>query len=749
MIFQYLNHEFTFDRHNQNHKRIYRVLVEKKGYGKEAMTPFNLAQDILMSVPEVKNAARVYEFQASSAKIHSEYVPVDYFQCVDYELLSILSLHLIAGNLENFKKDQRSILLSESFAKKYFQNNISIGESLIIEKGGEKYELSIQGIFKDIPDNSTFRADIIGNIYLRFPKSLESSKLGVCHTYILLHDNTDYHEVSNKLEKLGKEIAGLTDTERYIIQSLKDIYLNSNDVFEVYNIPIGNKNTLFILAGVSILLIGITLFNYLLISSGIAISRANETRIRRIHGANKTDIFLQTNFEMFITITISFVISLIFIPIISKGFVQTFSFPFELNVWASWYVIAGIFCFIILLSVLASLYTTKSLWESHTLKERYGIEKVHTKGSFKSALVLIQLIIFTGILLSTLLLRKQINYIINKDIGYNYKNNIILTCSSRLLFPRFKVIKEQLSIHPEIYSVSGTSSYGPPATWDFVPYSIEKLDEDKVEIRSEVLRVDYNFLETLEMEMKDGRFFDEKYPTDSNSIIINESLADMLIFDNLVGKHLDDRQIIGVIKNFHLHSLHSDIGPIVLVPVKNSEIGKVYINIKNEEHLIAMEIISDIFTSIVPDESFQMNLLEDKIIELYGKETRLFRLFTGFSLLSIILSSLGLFGMTNLILKYKTKEFAIRKVQGASVINLITFHLNPLIKMLVLAMLISAPFSVILFKKWLTNFSFKISIGLLPFALTILIGLIIILLSTGFQSFCLSKKNPIESLRNE
>lgn len=700
---------------------------------------------------EVENYVRINVSKRSFQK-GEDFLVEDKIYYADSAFFEIFSFPFIAGNPKNSISRPNTIVIAKTIADKYFEIKNAgsyqdiIGKALISENGKT---FQVTGVVNDPPKNShlQFSAVISMTSLSKFTwePSWNNSNL---FTYVLFHQPVE--EISTKVkgafeEKLKQKYGNDFSAVSLDLVTLKDIYLR-NTTYPVPNSS--NIQYVKIFGGISLLILLIAIVNYINLATSRSVERAKEVGVRKVMGAYRAQLINQFLIESFFTVSIAFAISLMMTMLALPFF--NFFMKSNITLGPVW-TLQGV----ALLIIMASLISAISGMYPAFIISSYNPVKV-LKGKLKDSPVYIRLreymVIFQfgisiTLIICTIILSRQVQYMKSKDLGFK-KDNLVSLSLDSLTRTRLEPLQNALSQKAFVVSTSNTNQLPISIRNESAINAGETFDESSRRL-VRMLGADHRFIETAGMKISNGRDFNGT--SKETEIIINESGAAFFGWSpaEAVGKKIFiwglTREVQGVVQDFHFSSLKEPIKPLVIMPQTN--MGFLLIQTNGEDATMIAESLAQTWKQINPESSFQLNFLTDRYDLLYESETRLERLVSLFSILSILVACLGLFGLCSYLISQRTKEIGIRKVLGASFRQLFTMVSFEFLKPVIIALIISVPLSFYFTREWLAEFNYRIPFSWLVVILTGL-GTILIAASTIFyHSFDIAKANPAKTLK--
>ncbi len=757
-ILIYIINETSYDKHNEKRAQIYRMLSTYDEFDfATTLTPYQLASTLKSNFPEIISATKVARYKTKIKKGNS-YIQENYFQFADNELFNILSFSIIKGDSDKLLTTPNSVVISEKMVKKYFEKENPLGKVLTANIYGQQYELIVTGIIKDIPKYSTFKADFIGNVDLvvnifknRFknPSFDKDWRDDSFTTYILLTPDLDINTFINKIDAFSETILPETlHNKKFDLQNLNDVYLKSSHLSNNF-LPSGNITTLYVFSIIAFSILLIASLNYIILSTFLYTTRFKEIGIKKVFGANNVSlmkqILIETFLISFIALVISYITVIYFLPFINV----LFGYEIIIEQSKKWQYILGFISITLLVNLISGIYV--SFYTSLQQPVDIFSMKLNTrkKISLKNILITVQLFIFIILIISTFIITKQIRYAQNKDLGFN-KNNILIIYFNSDKFKAYEAFKNEIRTHPGIVNISG-ADYVPP-TNGIQTMVVQSFIDATKEVEVEYIGVDYDFIETFEFELTAGRSFSKEFSNDfSKSIILNEKAVNELEISDPIGKIIDGKKIVGILKDFHIHSFHEKVMPLFFT-IDLSDIEEIVIRVNPESMGRTLAFIEKKWNEFSPYYPFGgYQLFNEALDELYVQDKQLKKILIVFTSIAIFIAMLGLFGLSLYVTKRKTKDIIIHKVYGASVLDIVIILSKEFIWLVLIASVLAWPVAYIVMNKWLQGFAFRINIinNLWLFLIAGFFSLIIVLLTISIRTIRTARINPVEALRYE
>ena len=784
LILMFVQDELAFDKHHKKYRRIYRLESNFTISGKNtlaALTPRPFAPTLMDEYPEIEEYVRFEGFGVDDILFtYGEkkfYEDNMYF--TDSTVFKIFTHEFILGSPENALNEPYKIVITESFAKKYFGNENPMGEVLTTSNFGD---FSVSAVIKDVPGNSHLKFDcllsvatiqeMMGDRGDYNDRSAPSFWNISTFSYILLKENTSINSIHEKfpdfyekyMASLGNQINASFDL---LTKRLDEVHFFSDLEFDL---PVGNYKYIIIFSIIGFFILLIACINYMNMATARSANRAKEVGLRKIIGAHRGLLIRQFLSESIVMAFIAFAIAIVVVSLLLPYFnvlaEKTLSFSSLFNPGR----IVSILLIVILVGIVSGSYPSFYLSSFLPVLVLKGTTNPQQgKGFLRKILVVFQFIVSIGLIISTLIITGQQRFIQNKDLGFN-KEDILLIPNRDTAFISNQLVsfKEELLKNPDIEAVS-SSILIPPRMASKVVFQVE-TEEGMIELAISFSIVDHDFIDMMGIKIKEGRNFDKDKITDlTEAFIINETAAKSLGWgDNALGKKVrfginptdgsaqNDGKVIGVVNDFHFASIHNKIEPFIFIVSENPTLN-FYIRLNEKKIPESIEFIRDKrveFGNILP---FNYFFFQDKLDDMYSSEKKWGYLFTVFSLLTIFISCLGLLGLTSFVTEQRTREIGIRKVMGASSGEIVWLLNKEFLILVLLSNFIAWPVAYIGMNRWLQDFAYRIDFGLspfvwataIPFLLATLAALTIALVMVSFMSIRAANANPTDAISHE
>jgi putative ABC transport system permease protein len=770
-----------YDRHHEKAERIYRVAADIKFGGNNfqlAVVPAPMAETLVKDFPEVISAARFRNYGSSLIrKEGEENFKEERIIYADNAIFDIFTLPLLTGDPRTALSAPNTVVINQTTAKKYFGNAEPVGQALIFDNT-DAYKVT--GVFADMPDNSHFHFDLIGSL-----AGSEESKntLWVSNnfsTYLLLKEGADAAALEKKFPAMIEKYMGSTVQQilgislkefrekgnyaNYYLQPLLDIHLHSDLGVEFE--PNGNIKYVYIFSAIAFFILLIACINFMNLSTARSANRAKEVGIRKVVGSYRRQLIGQFLAESIFLSVVALILALVLVELALPQFNHLAEKKLQTFYLGNWPMLAALFGITMVVGVVAGSYPAFILSAfkpvsvlKGTLSRAGGTKSSRLRG----VLVVCQFAASVILIFGTIIVKNQLQYIQNKNLGFD-KEQVIVLHDAYALGTQLEAFKNEALRHPSIVSGSVSGYLPVPSNRSdtgFWPEGQRSSGDNAVS--TQLWSVDYDYIKTLGMEIVAGRDFSREFGADSSAIILNEKAAKTFGFADPIGKriyrygftpgqgidpnNLITSTIIGVVKDFHFASLKENIGALALELGRSR--GLMSFRFKVDDVAAMIAFLENKWKAFAPSQPFAYSFLDQRFSDMYRAERKAGGIFSVFAGLAIFTACLGLFGLASFTAEQRTKEIGIRKVLGATVSNVAVLMSKDFVKLVLAANLIAWPIGWYAMNRWLQDFAYRVNIGWWVFALAGALALVIALLTVSFQAIKAALANPVESLRYE
>jgi len=770
LIALFIKDELSYDTHYANSDRLYRVVLQAEIDGemkKSTHFPLPFAETLEADFPEIEKAGKIFgSALASGGKRafrpsgESQNIFEEGFLYGDQSAFELLEIPLEQGNPEEAMTGPGNIVISETKAEKYFPNGNALGKTLILDDNPSK-PYTVSGVMPDFPTNAHLDFD--------FLLPIEDTNLSWTSqnyfTYVLLDENSNVGELQDKMRTIienyvipaqiqrGRDpsFIAVLKTIEYRLQPISDIHLKS-DVEMADGLQHGDQRFVWLFAAIAGFILLLACINFINLSTAKSANRAKEVGLRKTVGAFKSNLVAQFLTESVLFSVISFLLGVVtawlLLPVFNSIAEKSIAIPWT----AVWFLPVMLFSALIV-GIIAGLYPAFYLSAFRPVNVLKGkISAGGKSGRLRRGLVVFQFATSVILIIGTLIIHKQMDFILEKELGYN-KDQVVILEGANVLGNKAENFKNQLLQLPQVQNVS-QGNYLPVVGSKRNQTTFKSMDGPRENrgVLSQTWRIDYDYIKTLGMQIVEGRDFSREFASDSvNSIIINRKMASDLGLDEPVGKQLDNNYqqwtIVGVVGDFHFKSLKENITPLAFT--LGNEIGTVAVKIRSGNIERSLASIAAIWDRNVPDQALSYTFLDQKFAQMHEDVQRMGKIFNGFALFAIFVACLGLFALSAFMVEQRKKEISIRIVLGApfkSIYKLLTLDF---MKLILVSIAIAVPIGWYMMNRWLEDFAYRISIGWETFLAAGVIAMVIAILTISYQSIGAALTQPLKSLRTE
>ncbi|MEK6476334.1 FtsX-like permease family protein [Catalinimonas sp. 4WD22] len=780
LIWLYVQDELSFDRSYAHADRIYRSWV-LEDYGPDEIffnthTPMPLGPALDSSFSEVQATVRVGSI--SSLVKHGEDTQNEKVFYADPHFFQLFDNEVLRGDVSLSKL--QDLVLTESYAVKYFGDADPIGKTLSIKLGDQFQEFSVSGVVADLPSNVSLQYTMLipydNNKAFTGERGRASWYNVSVETYALLEEQTDAMTLEGKLDAMVKQVLG----ENYKpgeytvgLQPLTDIRLNTD--FPKGGVAVSDWKYVYILSAVALLILVVACINFVTLAVGRSLSRAKEVGVRKVVGAMRRQLMSQFWSEAFMITFISTLLGILLVIILLPYFNQLAGK--ELSFLISLPNVLFLFGLVGVVGFLAGVYPALILSGfSPLMILRGSLNMGYSRETLRKGMVAFQFVLAAILIIGTLVMKQQMTYLQNKNLGFDKEQIVVIpqNMQSRMSgstmdqymeenFGRKQLIQNALDRLPEVKEVTTSFFTFGQSGWIEVGFTTEEGTYREFNMNT----VDQDFVKTYGLQLLRGRDFNVESGADARSgVLINETFAQAFNLKEAVGSTLpppfQEYQVVGVLSDFHYQSLHAAIEPALLVMnpygiFKGSEnvmfednsTPKISVKVQSENLAQTVDELREVWKEVAPNQQFEFSFVDEKLDAQYRAEERLSTILSITTALGIFISCLGLFGLVTLSMSKKTKEIGIRKVLGASVWQVMALSYKEFMLLIGIAFLVAVPVSYLMMKRWLADFAYQINLGAPVFLLAAGIIVVIASLTIVYQSIKAATSNPVDSLRSE
>jgi len=772
LIMLFVLDELGYDHYNKKANRIYRVDGDILFGGNHfilAKAPDGMGPALKKDYPQVEQYVRFREMGSILVKKGNENIEEGKVIYADSTLFDVFTLAMIDGDPNTALKEPNSIVITETTARKYFNTTHAAGKELIIDKD-ENYKVT--GVIKDIPPQSHFNFRFFISMS-SMPESRRNNWVSNnFNTYIVLKEGADPKVLEAQFDPMVEKYMGpqvmqaLSITmdqfkksgnyDRYVLTPLTSIHLHSDKDGELS--ANGSIQYVYIFSAIALFILLIACVNFMNLSTARSANRAKEVGVRKVLGSLKVNLINQFLAESILISCIALVLALVItwslLPYFNHLAAKKITLSFVTRPW----LLPLLVTLVLVTGLLAGSYPAFYLSSFKPIQVIKGRLAAGFKRSWlRSILVVFQFSISIILIISTIVIYKQLHYIQSRKLGFN-REQVLIIHDTHLLGSHAKAFRNEIIKLPGVENATMTGFLPTSGSRNDDPFFADATLDQKRAVSMQVWDADEQYIPTLGMEIAAGRNFSSQFPTDSTGIIINEAAATLLGFKDPVGKPLYylnsftkkeilTYHIIGVIKNFNFNTLREQVTPLALILRENRGKIAIRVNTKNISHLVSQ--IEQQYKSMASDLTFGYTFMNDDFDELYRNEQRMGNIAITFSTLAILIACLGLFGLATYAAEQRTREIGIRKVLGASVSRITTMLSKDFLKLVIIASVISFPLAWWVMYKWLQDFAYRTDLSWWIFLAAGALAIFIAILTVSLQTIRAAVMNPVKSLRTE
>lgn len=772
LIGLFVIHELSYDKFHEKKDRIYRLLLDGKIGEQEILgsfTPAPMAAAFKEEIPDIIEAVRMDNWEETVIRYEDKTFIEDHFVLADSTFFNIFSIPLIKGNPQQALNAPHKVVLTESAAEKYFGKEDPMGKMLLI--GTDTTHYSVTGICKDIPENSHFEFNMLGSFLTHWRAQEEIWLNNSFATYVLLTEGAFAKDVEEKikpvlLKHIGPELQqfmGINPEDfaaiggRYgiLLQSLSDIHLNPA-VGTQFKQP-NDRKYVYIFAIIALAILIIAVINYMNLSTAQSAGRAHEVGLKKVMGSGKYELVWQFLVESIIFSIVSLIIALLLIELLLPYFNNLVRLHLDLNYFDKWYIIPLLLALSLVVGLVSGAYPAFFLSSFRPIAVLSGkLRSGMRSGILRSILVVFQLTVSITLIVATIVIFRQVRYMLNKDLGFK-KERVMVIEQVHALQDKINVFKKEMENMPGVIACSHSTA---------VPGHMNNVNGYLIEGRSAENTVlltttwtDYDQLKTYGIELVEGRFLSEEFASDSNACVINETaVKNFQLEDPLNTRFIQPtptgekifKNVVGIVKDFHFTSLHEIINPYMFQNAGDDQNwGYFSIKIRPENVNQTTSQVEKLWKDFTNNYPIQYFFMDEDFNRQYQEDRRTGSLSLVFGILAIFIASLGLYGLTSFTVEQRTREIGIRKIQGANISRIVYLMLKESTIMIAIATAIAWVLAYFYLDKWLENYSYRISLNPLDFIISLVIVLVISWLTISYWTIKAARTNPAEALRYE
>jgi putative ABC transport system permease protein len=767
LFYLFIKDELSFDRFHEKADSIYKIVINDH-FRERAwpVGPVPMAPFLREHFSEIENFARLVTQRNVSVK-YQDKIFNETIGITDPQFLEIFSFPLKTGSPGSGLISDNSVILTQNAANKYFGNEDPVGKNLLFTFGGKQKSFLVSGVAENVPANSSINFAFLINMdnmnFITASNSTDDWRTSRSESYLLLNEHAEPEYIANRIlaivkphmsayyevrQKYGTLLEN-RETITYSLQNLKDIHLNSSNIFGLNSAS--EKKRSYILAGIALLILCIAVINFINMSIGRSSVRAREIGVRKMLGAGRKQLIRQFWMESICTVLISIILGLfiaaLMLPVFNSLSIKNLTLHSlfhsqSIAVFLLLLVSVGVFAGSFPALVMANFQITDILW---------GKFRLRRKNLFTKILIILQFSMSAFLLVASMAMTRQIRFIKNYDLGFDKDGILVVDLQERDTVKSqelLKLFKENIQSHAAVLSVSGCMN-SPNRTF---LYGMIDLEGKNIDVYYN--KVTFDYLKTMKMKLIEGRDFAIEFATDKSAVIVNQKLVDELGLEQPIGKTFTmgpepPVTIVGVVKNFHYSSLEEEVeaAALNLDPALGIFYGLVRISAANISDTLTY--LGDKWEEIQPLRPFKYSFLDDDIQSFYVDENRWNAILGYSSFFTVLIACMGVFGLTLITVNNRVKEIGIRKILGASVLSILKLVTSEFVLLAMIANIIAWPLAWIVMNRWLQNFAYRVDFGVWPLLIPGMITTLVSLLTSGGYSIKAATDDPVDSLRYE
>ncbi|OJJ21421.1 hypothetical protein BKI52_12790 [marine bacterium AO1-C] len=759
VIYMYVRQETSYDTFYQKADRTYRLTMDFKleeNLDSNARSSLPIFEKMVREMPEVETATKIREFNQAFIEYENVKLEEKHLWYADEHFFQVFDQRFLYGTATTALSKPNTIVLTESLAQKVFGRTNVVGKTFKIDEN-KTYEVS--GVIADVPYNTHFRFNGLvsmvslykTDLYKRWQKCPDCLRI---YGYVALKSNTNFSTTQAKIKNLFKKETSKGYLKKVALQPMLGIHLTSKLNGEIQ--ANGNIQFVYTFGAVALLILIIAAINYMNLATAKSMNRAKEVGIRKVMGSYRSQLIAQFLTESLIVVYISLIGGALLVDLLVPLVSQIAPKPLSFKVFDQQFFIL-LFLGGTFLGIISGLYPAFALSGFKPVKVLKG-KFAHQKNAanVRKGLVIVQFTISSILIVSTIIAYQQLRFMQDQSLGFKKDNLLVVSLSTDRMQQKAKVFKQELLNNSQIKSVALTSNV--PGSWtpsrNYTRF-VNQQTKDTTTIIVPTHGIDYEFVNTMGLKLKQGRNFSLKRPTDSTkAVLINEAMAKKLGWENPVGHQVANfaikGQIVGVVSDYHFRSLHDKIEPTVYQLMPRKEYYQfALVKVQGKDLSSTLNFIENTWKKFEGNRLYNSFFLDQNFAKQYQADQQREVLFIAFAGLAIVIACLGLFGLAAYTVERRIKEIGIRKVLGASVASIFKLISYNFIVLILLANVVAIPLSYWLMTSWLKDFAYHINISWWVFGISVVLVGLTALLTISYQTIKASLANPVEAIRYE
>jgi putative ABC transport system permease protein len=759
LIVLYTKDEVSYDRFHKNVNNIYRITATETSpegqvskFGITGMVP---GPAFARQIPEIDKFVRL-QGERFNIKKGTDIIPQEATK-VDSSFFSVFTFNFVEGSPKTALKDPQSVVITEEIAEKYFGKKSALGKTLSIDYDGNFQPFTIAGIIKKAPQNSSIKVELL--IPLHREKNVDTQWINFfLNTFVTLKPLANPKEVEAKFARIythdakaemaeAKKSWNYTSKVQYGLQPMLETHLSTD--FKAQNGLYDDSNPMYsyVLIGLAMFLLLIACINFINLTVARSVKRSKEIGIRKVVGGDRKQLIYQFMGESFVLSFIAFLLAFVLVELTLPLFNSLANKALSISFLFDFKLVIAYFLLFLFTGFLAGFYPSLVLSKFRPVDTLYGRFKFASRNYLQKSLVVLQFSLAAFMMMATLILYSQFDFLMKIDLGYNDKNVVTLE-TGRMSVAETETFKNELLKNPDIQQVAPKNG----GSW----FTIANVN-GKQEINFAMDVIDKDYLPTFKIPIAKGRNFSKDFPSDSSqSVLVNEAFVKKAGWKNPIGQTVDffynqkKYQVVGVVKNYHFASLYEEIKPQLLsCDPQRSQYGMLNIKINPNNTPNTLKYIEKTFKQLRPTKPYLYDFKDVTNLKQYEKEVKWKQIITFSAILIMFISCIGLFGLATLSAEKRTKEIGIRKVLGASATVIVTMLTKDFLKLVLISVIIAFPIAWFLADKFLADYPYRIQLNAWMFGMVALLLVFITILTISYQALKSALANPVKSLRTE
>ena len=758
--------ELSYDRFHEHTDQIYRVRQEMGLFGYSPATSWLLAEKLVSEFPEIKATVRTQSmddpiyFQSGEQLIKEN----NHYMFADNSIFDVFTLPLKIGDEKKALTAPHSMVINQKIANKYFGDENPVGQVLRVNYCAQWYDIQITGVLTDIPANSDFNVDFIISVSVPYdmhknadrqadqPHYMETWDMISASTYVLLGPACDVKNLEEKLGEKFKLNLPNSHIQKLILEPLSDIHLYQID--DAGNRKPASVMYIYLFSAIGVLILLIAGINFVILSTASGSVRAKEIGMRKVVGARRSDLITQFLSESILLTLLALPLALITVELFLPWINTLLNKQLDANYFQVWQFILALLGITLAVGLCAGGYVAFYLSALKPISVLQSKRAASTsRAGLRKILIVTQFMVFVVLLVSSFVIHRQMRFVRETNLGFDKEQLVAIDMWQVDFKKHFNAFKRNVSQNPDVLSISAGSTLPMTTTARmFRSTTLPGNPEEKIQYNAGY--VDYDFFKTLNAHTVQGRVFSLEFSQDlSESVVLNQRAVQKFGLKNPVGMliPLEDgvKRVIGVVDDFIVSAYNETSPMIYYLKPGNDFIGTILLRLKPENISATLGFLEDKWTELAPNAVFDFQFVDEELDRQYAKDVRFGQTISMFTGLAILIASLGLFGLALFMIKQRIKEFGVRKILGASIVNLIFLQSKEIIILVGIGNVIAWPIAWVVMNKWLQNFAYRIDLTVWPFLFSGLMASVIALLTVSWQAFRAATANPVESLRYE